>query len=105
MAYWMAVSRDKVSAIPASSMMIRVRRSISVAQPGRSPCLMPQVSLARVSVWMPVCSASTAAAAADGARPMTCPPSSATESFKLPAHDSVMALESRGVGRLRSGRD
>ena len=72
----MAVSRDRVSAIPASSMIIKVRRSICDAQLGRSWCPMPQVSLARVSAWMPVCSARTAAAAADGARPMTCPPSS-----------------------------
>ena len=37
---------------------------------------MDQVSLARVSVLAPICSRSTAAAAADGASPSTVPPSS-----------------------------
>ena len=37
---------------------------MAAAQSGRSPWWREQVSLARVSVWMPVCSARTAAAAA-----------------------------------------
>ncbi len=47
------------------------RRADRAAQSGRLPCCSDQVSLARVSVRMPVCSARTAAAAADGARPST----------------------------------
>ena len=47
------------------------RRADRAAQSGRSPCCSDQVSLASVSVRMPVCSARTAAAAADGARPST----------------------------------
>jgi len=64
-----------VSAIPASSMMINVDGPTVAAQSGSCPFWSDQMSLAMVSVWMPVCSARTAAAAADGARPMTWPPS------------------------------
>ena len=43
----------------------------AAAQSGSSPWSKDQVSLAMVSVRMPVCSARTAAAAAEGARPIT----------------------------------
>ena len=43
----------------------------AAAQSGSSPWSSDQVSLARVSLRIPVCSARTAAAAADGARPST----------------------------------
>ena len=61
--------------MPASSMISSVDGPTAAAQSGRSPCCRDQVSLARVSARMPVCSARTAAAAADGARPSTWPPS------------------------------
>ena len=61
--------------MPASSMITSVDGPTAAAQSGRSPCWSDQVSLASVSVRMPVCSARTAAAAADGARPSTWPPS------------------------------
>jgi hypothetical protein len=64
-----------VSAMPASSMMINVAGPTPVAQSGRSQWSRDQVSLANVSVRVPVCSLSTAAAPADGASPMTWPPS------------------------------
>ena len=72
-----AVSRERVSAIPASSIMTKVVARSRAAQSGRSPVVSDQVSLARVSVVAPVCSPSTAAAAAEGASPITVPPSSA----------------------------
>ena len=50
-----AVSRDKVAAMPASSIMINVAGPTPVAQSGSSPCRKDQVSLATVSVRMPVC--------------------------------------------------
>ena len=56
--------------MPASSMITKVDGPTAAAQSGRSPCWRDQVSLASVSVRMPVCSPRTAAAAADGARPM-----------------------------------
>ena len=62
--------------MPASSMITNVDGPTAAAQSGSSPCRSDQVSLARVSVRMPVCSPRTAAAAADGARPSTWPPSS-----------------------------
>ena len=61
--------------MPASSMITNVDGPTAAAQSGSSPCRSDQVSLARVSVRMPVCSPRTAAAAADGARPSTWPPS------------------------------
>ena len=61
--------------MPASSMITNVDGPTAAAQSGRSPCCKDQVSLARVSARMPVCSPRTAAAAADGARPITWPPS------------------------------
>ena len=64
------VSRVRVSAMPASSMITKVDGPTAAAQSGSSPCCRDQVSLARVSARMPVCSPRTAAAAADGARPM-----------------------------------
>ena len=64
-----------MSAMPASSMINKVDGPTAAAQSGSSPWSSDQVSLARVSVRMPVCSARTAAAAADGARPTTWPPS------------------------------
>jgi hypothetical protein len=64
-----------VSDIPASSMITKVDGPIRAAQSGRLPCWIDQVSLASVSERMPVCSPRTAAAAADGARPTTWPPS------------------------------
>ena len=68
-------ARERVSAIPASSMTTRVSGPMRWAQSGRSSWSMDQVSLARVSVPAPSCSRRTAAAAADGASPMTVPPS------------------------------
>jgi hypothetical protein len=65
----MTRSRVKVSAIPASSMITSVGGPIAAAESGSAPWSRDHMSLARVSVWMPVCSARTAAAAADGARP------------------------------------
>ena len=70
-AKWRAVSRDKVSAIAASSMITKVVGPTAATHSERSPWSRDQVSLARVSVRIPVCSARTAAAAADGARPTT----------------------------------
>jgi hypothetical protein len=46
------------------------------AQSGSLPFRRDQASLAKVSARMPVCSLRTAAAAADGARPITWPPAS-----------------------------
>src|SRR5215218_471447 len=68
-AKWRAVSRDKVSAIAASSMITKVVGPTAATHSERSPWSRDQVSLARVSVRIPVCSARTAAAADDGARP------------------------------------
>ena len=42
--------------MPASSMITKVDGPTAAAQSGRSPCCRDQVSLARVSVRMPVCS-------------------------------------------------
>ena len=62
---------------------------------------MDQVSLARVSVVAPVCSRSTAAAAADGASPTTVPPSSTQAAARarmavvFPAPAGAMASWSR----------
>ena len=47
---------------PASSMMINVDGPTVAAQSGSCPFWSDQMSLAMVSVWMPVCSARTAAA-------------------------------------------
>ena len=71
---WTAVSRVRVSAIPASSMITNVDRPMRPAQSGRSAWWMDQVSLASVSAGAPVWSRSCAAAAADGASPITWPP-------------------------------
>ena len=71
MANWTAASSDKVSAMPASSMINKVDGPTAAAHSGMSPCCSDQVSFARVSLRIPVCSARTAAAAADGARPST----------------------------------
>jgi hypothetical protein len=49
-------------------MMINVAGPTAVAQSGSASFRSDQVSLAKVSVRMPVCSPRTAAAAADGAR-------------------------------------
>ena len=46
---WTAVSRERVSAIPASSMITKLDRPMRSAQSGRSPWWMDQVSLASVS--------------------------------------------------------
>ena len=62
--------------MPASSMITNVDGPTAAAQSGRSPWSRDQVSLARVSARIPVCSPRTAAAAAEGARPSTWPPSS-----------------------------
>ncbi len=71
-----AWSRLMVSAMPASSMMTRVlgpmRRFQSVGSP--RPGVMSQTSLARVSWWPCIWVPSWAAAAAEGASPMTLPP-------------------------------
>ena len=61
--------------MPASSMINKVDGPTAAAQSGSSPCWRDQVSLARVSARMPVSSPRTAAAAADGARPSSWPPS------------------------------
>ena len=50
------VSRVRVSAMPASSMITKVDGPTAAAQSGSSPCCRDQVSLARVSARMPVCS-------------------------------------------------
>jgi hypothetical protein len=71
---WTAVSRDKVSAIPASSMITNVDRPMPCTQSGSLPWRMDQVSLASVSAGAPAASRSCAAAAADGASPTTWPP-------------------------------
>ena len=73
---WTAASRVRVSAIPASSITTRVDGPILRAQSGRSWWPADQVSLARVSVWALIWSRSWAAAAADGASPITVPPAS-----------------------------
>ena len=71
------------------------------AQPGRSSWLIDQVSLARVSVVAPVCSRRTAAAAAEGASPITVPPSSTHAAVRarmavvFPAPAGAMASWSR----------
>src|SRR5215218_11254241 len=54
MANCTAVSRVSVSAMPASSMMIKVDGPTAAAQSGRSPCRKDHVSLARVSARIPV---------------------------------------------------
>ena len=70
-------ARSWVPAMPASSMITRLRGPSWAIQSGMLSagrgCAM---SLAIVSVRSPSASRSTAAAAADGARPSTCPPSS-----------------------------
>src|SRR5829696_4670971 len=71
---WTAASRDRVSAIPASSMITNENRPMRSAQSGRSLWWMDQVSLASVSADTPVASRSCAAAAAEGANPSTWPP-------------------------------
>ncbi len=68
------VSRVRVPAIPASSMMTRLLRPRALSQAGWSSCSRDQTSLARVSAWAPIWSPRVAAAVADGARPRTVPP-------------------------------
>jgi len=90
-----------VSAIPASSITTSVEGPISLAHCGRSPRVSDQVSLARVSVLVLICSRSAAAAAADGARPTTVPPpsvhapASARIAVVLPAPAGAIASCSR----------
>jgi len=61
---------------------------------GQWPCRNDQVSLARVSVGIPVCSARTAAAAAEGARPGTWPPSPVQA--RVRARMAVVSRRQRG---------
>ena len=90
--------------MPASSMITNVDGPTAAAQSGSSPCCRDQVSLASVSVRMPVCSPRTAAAAADGARPSTWPPSwvqarvRARMAVVLPAPAGAIASCSRAPG-------
>ena len=81
-------------------MITNVDGSTAVAQSGRSPWSRDQVSLARVSVRMPVCSARMAAAAADGARPTTWPPSSVQA--RVRAHGDCFPCASRGERKLQT---
>ena len=85
------------------------------AQSGRSCWLADQVSLARVSVWASIWSRSSAAAAADGASPITVPPPSVQAAARarmavvLPAPAGAIASCSRAPevaigGPARPGR-
>jgi hypothetical protein len=62
--------------MPASSITTSVVGPIRSAQRGRSLCWMDQVSLARVSVLVSIWLLRAAAAAADGASPISVPPPS-----------------------------
>src|SRR5674476_1387910 len=95
-----AASRERVSAIPASSITTSVEGPICCAHPGRSPCPSDQVSLARVSVLAPICSRSAAAAAADGARPTTVPP----PSVHAPARARIAVVLPAPAGAIASCR-
>src|SRR4029453_1104026 len=90
------------SAMPASSMMINVDGPTAVAQSDRLPSRKDQVSLAGVSARMPVCSARTAAAAADGARPSTWPPSWVQASV-IARHGGGLARAGWGDRELQPG--
>ena len=90
-----------MSAIPASSITTRVDGPMLRTQSGRSCWSRDQVSLARVSVWALIWSRSWAAAAADGASPITVPPASVQAAARvciavvLPAPAAAIASCSR----------
>jgi hypothetical protein len=69
-----AASRERVSAMPASSITTRVDGPMFAAHCGSCRWCSELVSLASVSQWVWIWSRSTAAAAAVGASPITVPP-------------------------------